>query len=356
MWPDGADAEGGAIVAIDVKTGQILVCASYPTYDLSTFFEDYDALMEDEYTPLYNRALQASYPPGSTYKMVTLIAAMESGVLKPGETITDLGRYMKYANEGFYPICLAWKYRETHGVCDAAKALEKSCNYFFYELGDRLSINVLDNVAKKMGLGEPTGVELAEDVGQRANREKKKELYIGFDSGWFTADQILAAIGQSINRFTPMQLCVYTTTLANRGVRRQATFMNRVVSADYQELLLESEPKVVDTLYISDATYDAILEGMIRVNGPEGTAKGYFDDFPNTAAGKTGTAEDDPSGSDNGAYICFAPVEDPQIAIAIYVEKGGHGNTMAMAARYIIEDYLTVEEVKDVASYENKRS
>ena len=356
VLPDGADAEGGAVVAIEVKTGQILVCASYPTYDLSKFFEDYDALMEDEYTPLYNRALQASYPPGSTYKMVTLIAAMESGVFKPGETIYDAGKYMKYANEGFTPTCLAWKYRISHGDCDAAKALEKSCNYFFYELGDRLSINVLDNVAKKMGLGEPTGVELAEDVGQRANKEVKKSLYIGFDSGWFTADQILAAIGQSINRFTPMQLCVYATTLANRGVRREATFMNRVVSADYQHLLEESQPSVVDTLAISDDTYNAIIEGMIRVNGPEGTAGDYFHGFSYTVAGKTGTAEDDPTGSDNGAYICFAPVEDPQIAIAIYVEKGGHGASMSMIAREMVADYLNVEEVSDVPTYENKLS
>ena len=356
VLPDGADAEGGAVVAIDVKTGQILVCASYPTYDLSRFFEDYDALMEDEYTPLYNRALQASYPPGSTYKMVTLIAAMESDVFQPGETIYDAGKYMKYASEGFYPTCLAWKYNISHGDCDAAKALEKSCNYFFYELGDRLSINVLDGVAKKMGLGEPTGVELAEDVGQRANREVKKALYIGFDSGWFTADQILAAIGQSINRFTPMQLCVYATTLANRGVRRQATFMNRVVSADYQNLLEESQPTVVDTLAISDDTYNAIIEGMIRVNGPEGTAGDYFVGFDHNVAGKTGTAEDDPTGSDNGAYICFAPVEDPQIAIAIYVEKGGHGASMAMIAREMIAEYLDVEEVSDVPTYENKLS
>ena len=356
VLPDGADAEGGAVVAIEVKTGQILVCASYPTYDLSKFFEDYDALMEDEYTPLYNRALQASYPPGSTYKMVTLIAAMESDVFQPGETIYDAGKYMKYANEGFYPTCLAWKYGISHGDCDAAKALEKSCNYFFYELGDRLSINVLDNVAKKMGLGEPTGVELAEDVGQRANKEVKKSLYIGFDSGWFTADQILAAIGQSINRFTPMQLCVYATTLANRGVRREATFMNRVVSADYQHLLEESQPSVVDTLAISDDTYNAVIEGMIRVNGPEGTAGDYFHGVSYTVAGKTGTAEDDPTGSDNGAYICFAPVEDPQIAIAIYVEKGGHGASMSMIAREMVADYLNVEEVSDVPTYENKLS
>ena len=357
VLPDGADAEGGAVVAIDVKTGQILVCASYPTYDLSTFFDDYDALMEDEYTPLYNRALQASYPPGSTYKMVTLIAAMDSGVFKPGETIHDAGKYMKYASEGFYPTCLAWKYGYSHGTLDAAHALEVSCNYFFYELGDRLSINVLDNVAKHMGLGEPTGVELAEDVGQRANREVKKALYIGFDSGWFTADQILAAIGQSINRFTPMQLCVYATTLANRGVRRQATFMNRVVSADYQTLLEESQPSVVDTMYISDDAYDAILEGMTLVNhGEHGTAADYFVDFDYTVCGKTGTAEDDPTGSDNGAYICFAPKEDPQIAIAIYVEKGGHGASMSMVAREIIDEYLDVEVISDVPTFENKLS
>jgi penicillin-binding protein 2 len=289
--------------------------------------------------------------------MVTLIAAMESDVFQPGETIYDAGKYMKYANEGFYPTCLAWKYGISHGDCDAAKALEKSCNYFFYELGDRLSINVLDNVAKKMGLGEPTGVELAEDVGQRANKEVKKALYIGFDSGWFTADQILAAIGQSINRFTPMQLCVYATTLANRGVRRSATFMNRVVSSDYRELLEENKPELLSHMEISDEAYEAYSEGMYLVtqnNGDWGTAAGTFGDYPIKIAAKTGTAETGIHGtSANGAFVCYAPLEDPQIAIAIYVEKGGHGSSLATIAKSMLDVYFDVDEVGDVNSFEN---
>ena len=356
VLPDGADAEGGAAVVMDVKTGQVLVCASYPTYNLATFFDDYEELMEADYTPLYNRALDAAYPPGSTYKMVTLIAAYESANLGLEETIYDAGVYRKYENEGFYPSCLAWKYRISHGSLDGAHALQKSCNYFFYELGDRLSINTMDNVAKHMGLGEPTGIELEEEVGHRANPTVKKQLYTGFDSGWFTGDQILAAIGQSINRFTPMQLCVYATTLANHGTRYKATFMNRVVSADYKNLLLENERTVVSTLPISQEVIDIYTQGMILVNLKEGTAGDYFIDFPISVAGKTGTAEDDPTGSDNGAYICFAPVEDPQIAIAIYVEKGGHGSTMATIARIIMEQYFGVEEVTEVTSYENKLS
>ena len=145
--------------------------------------------------------------------------------------------------------------------------------------------------------------------------------------------------------------------MERNGTRYRATFMNRVVSSDYRNLISENKPEVMSVLEISDETYQAMLDGMILVNhGEHGTATDYFEGFQYTVAGKTGTAEDDPSGSDNGAYICFAPVEDPQIAIAMYVEKGGHGNTMAMAARYLIEDFLTVEEVKDVPSYENKMS
>ena len=209
-----------------------------------------------------------------------------------------------------------------------------------------------------MGLGEPTGVELAEDVGQRANKEVKKSLYIGFDSGWFTADQILAAIGQSINRFTPMQLCVYATTLANRGVRREATFMNRVVSADYQELLAENTPKVLVNMNLDPIITDAIFAGMQDVlYSPNGTAfDPQWQSVPARVAGKTGTAEQFIGASDHGSFVCFAPVEDPQIAIAIYIEKGGHGSTLASIARAILREYFNVGTVSDVTVYENRLS
>ena len=353
---DGADAEGGAAVAIDVKTGQVLVCASYPSYDLSRFFEDYNDLLEAEDNPLFNRALMGAYPPGSAYKMSTLIAAIDSGRTYYGEQIQTLGKFDKY--EGLYATCMIYGLTgRNHGTITADTALKVSCNYFFYELGDRLSLSAMDSTAKHLGLGEPTGVELPESLGYRANKETKAKLYTGYDTGWFIGDQILAAIGQSDNRFTPIQLCVYASTLANRGTRYKATFMNRVVSADYKTLLAENKPTVADKFEISVDAYTAYSEGMQLVTSdPNGTAFREFRNFPIAVAGKTGTAEEHRGSSDNGAFICYAPADDPQIAIAVYIEKGGHGNTVASVARAILEVYFDVDEVGDVITYENRLS
>lgn len=359
---DGHDAEGGAVVAIDVKTGQILVCANYPTYDPASFFEKYNELLEADYSPLTNRALMSAYPPGSTYKMVTAIAALENNIITPETEIQDKGQFTKY--DGLYLKCMIWDpyRRATHGTINVAQALMVSCNYFFYQLGDDLDISMMDATAKQLGLGEATGVELPESTGRRANPETKAELYSGADKTWYPGDSLTAAIGQSENRFTPLQLAVYTATLANKGVRYKATFMSRVVSADYQELLAENTPKVVVDMNLRESTIDAYYDGMQRViygasGGFYGTAVNtQWQTVPVTVAGKTGTAEQFYGSSDNGAFVCFAPVEDPQIAIAIYIEKGGHGVTLASIARAILREYFNVGTVSDVAVYENRIS
>ena len=356
---DGQDAEGGAVVAIDVATGQILVCASYPSYNPATYFEEYDKLLEAEYAPLINRALMSAYPPGSTYKMVTSIAALENGFLSPASEIEDKGVFTKYSSSGLTLSCMAYRYGRTHGSINVANALMYSCNYFYYFLGDIMSIEVLDPVAKAMGLGEPTGVELVESIGYRSNPETKKKLYSGSERSWVPGDMLTTVIGQSDNRFTPMQLGVYAATLANGGVRNKATFMNRVVSSDYRELLAENTPKVLSTLEMHQSTIDAYFEGMYLVlNNPNGT--GYFGfgvDKPSfSAAGKTGTAEHMKGASDHGSFVCFAPYEDPEIAIAVYIEKGGHGSTLVSVARAILSEYFNVGTVSDVTTYENKLS
>lgn len=356
---DGQDAEGGAVVAIDVKTGQVLVCASYPTYDPATYFEKYNSLLEEDFNPLINRALMSAYPPGSTYKMVTSIAALENGILSPTSEIEDKGVFTKYSSTGLTLSCMAYRYGRTHKSINVSKALMYSCNYFYYYLGDIMSIDTLDPVAKALGLGEATGVELSETTGQRANPETKKEIYTGSERSWVPGDMLTTVIGQSDNRFTPMQLGVYAATLANGGVRYKATFMNRVVSADYRELLAENTPKVLSTLEMQQSTIDAYYEGMYLVlNNVEGT--GYFGfgvDKPSySAAGKTGTAEHMKGASDHGSFVCFAPYEDPQIAIAVYIEKGGHGSTLISIARAILNEYFSVGTVSDVTVYENKLS
>ncbi len=354
---DGHDVEGGAFVAMDVKTGQILACGSYPTYDLNTFFDDYDTLSKDDLKPLYNRALLATYPPGSTYKMNMIVAGMESNAIDADTTIVDRGRFDKIPNFPVY--CLEWtNYGQTHGAVDAAKALQYSCNYYFYELSLKVSLNDIDATAKGLGLGERTGVELPEYIGHRANAETKAMLHVGDDKQWYTGDQILTSIGQSENRFTPIQLCSYTTALANQGNRYKATFMNRVVSSDYRQLLEENKPELLSHLEISDETYAAYCDGMHRVTSAlYGTAYSTFKDYPVNVAAKTGTAETGIDGtSANGAFVCFAPLEDPQIAIAIYVEKAGHGSTLASIAKRMLDVYFDVDEVGEVPSYENQIS
>lgn len=356
---DGSDVEGGAVVVMDVKTGQVLACASYPTYQLETFREDWEELNSDPYAPLFNRALQATYPPGSTYKMSMVIAGVEFGAIDRYTITQDKGVFSKYA-PGFTADCLAWsKNHSTHGNVNAISALASSCNYFFYDLGDKISLSIIDSTAKGLGLGEPTGVELGEATGYRANAETKLHFYANDKDrqDWYPADQIMASIGQSLNQFTPIQLCSYTATLANRGVRYQATFLNRVVSADYRHLELENAPVVLSTLAISDEAYYNYTEGM-RAVVTSGTAYWIFRNYPIAVAAKTGTAQHSNSTnvSDHGAFVCYAPFENPEIAIAVYGEKAGHGTTMGQIAKAILDTYFDNPEKGDVQTNENQLS
>ena len=361
---DGNDVEGAAIVVMKVKTGEILACASYPTYNLQTYNEMYNEILKQDFDPLFNRAFHASYPPGSTFKMTTLIAAMKAGLVTADEIIKDEGIYLKYKADFFTPTCLIWSnYGYTHGELVAWQALMVSCNYYFYELGDRLAQkqsyrDVLDNTAKGLGLGEPTGIELSEDIGHRANAETKKMLYTGTEANFYTGNVILAAIGQDENKFSPLQLCVYASTLANKGVRMKATFLNRVVSADYRSLVMENEPVVVSDLKLTDDIYNAYLEGMINViSGSRGTARETMKGLSVQVAGKTGTAQTGMLGSDHGAFVCFAPAENPEIAICVYGEKAAHGATLGLAAKAVIEYYFDNDtDEGSVAAYENALS
>ena len=362
----GRDVEGAAVVVMKVKTGEILACASYPTYNPQTYNEEYDKILEADFDPLFNRAFHATYAPGSSYKMVTMYAAMEIGggqigrLFEYGETIETLGKYRRYEDQGFAPACLRWNSQpgRTHGVIDAAKALEVSCNYFFYHLSDwYLSGATLDEAAKGFGLGEKTGIELDEAIGVRANAETKAKLYTGMLSTWGVGDKLNASIGQSENRFTPLQLCVYVATVANKGVRMKATFLNRVVASDYRTLVFENEPTVVSKLKMSNATYSTLVQGMKQViTGELGTARNTMTDLVVEVAAKTGTAETGRLGSDDGSFVCFAPVEDPEIAIAVFGEKAAHGSTLGRVAKEIINYYFGQAKTSSAQSYENQLS
>ena len=392
---DGQDAEGAAVIVMEVKTGNILACASYPTYNLATMIEDWDEIIADTRNPLFNRAYGAYYAPGSTFKMCTLISAMEntdsSGnpLLAYGETIVDEGSYDNPNLPGFSPDCLIWSsnpgvtHRSNSGGITGSQALMVSCNYFFYELGYRCTWQMLDATAEGLGLGEPTGIEIEEEViGWRSNPDSKKATYgTSVNATWSGGDRVLTAIGQAENRYTPLQLCVYACTLANQGTRMKATFLDRVVSSDYRSLILENQPEVVSEMTISNQTYETYMTGMRMVimndsaNMPayNGTAAGYFggpqDKFgvgngiwplknEITVWAKTGTAEHASGGSDHGAFLCFAARagEEPEVAIAIYGEKVAHGSTLAVVAEDILEAYFEIEGASEVYSYENQVS
>ena len=353
----GQDAEGGAAVAIDIKTGKILVCASYPTYDLSTFFENYEQILEADYGPLNNRPLQLTYAPGSIYKPAMVVAAIDSGYIKPNTQIKDRGVYTEYYDQGFAPKCLSYTLSGgtyTHGAICAAEALMYSCNYFFYDLGDHMGLSTMDSTVKGFGLGEYTGVELPEKKGYRANPESKKVLHTGEDAYWYQADQIMSAIGQSDNQFTPMQMCVYLSTLLNQGVRYRATFLNRVVSSDYRDTIVQNAPEVMSVMDVSDTALQACKEGMrAAVTSSMGTAHGVFGGYPREVGAKTGTAEHGSGGSDNGSFACFAPYDDPQIAIIIFGEKCGGGSLVGSVARDILNVWYTTVNAGDINSNEN---
>ena len=365
----GLDAEGAAVVVMKVKTGEILACASYPSFNLATMNQDWAKIEEDPMKPFFNRAFGAYYAPGSSFKMCTLVAAMENRdkygnlLYTPGEIITDKGVFTKYA--GFSPTCLIWSSNPgaTHGDVDATAALKVSCNYFFYELGSRMTIDMLDETAKGFGLGEPTGIELTEKTGWRTNAESKKATYgeTGVDSQITAGDRVLAAIGQAENRFTPLQLCVYASTLANQGTRMKATFLSRVVSSDYNSLIMENSPQIMSQMEIASTTYNTYIEGMRKVVTEfGGTACKYFggnqdlDPFPVAVCAKTGTAQHSSGGSDHGSFVCFAPMEDPEIAVAIYGEKAAHGSSLAPVAEDVLRAYFAMEAASEVTAFENQ--
>ena len=373
---EGLDAQGAAVVVMKVKTGEILACASYPTFNLATMKEDWDAINNDDLKPMFNRAFGATYAPGSTYKMSTLVAAMEHVYLKgekagqpiyaPGETIYDTGVFNHDDFADFHPTCLFYSSSYgSHGDLTAQDALKVSCNLFFYELGYRMTIDMMDETAKGFGLGEPTGIELTEKVGWRANEASKKASYKNSaDAAWNGGDRVLCAIGQSENRFTPLQLAVYTCTLANQGTRYRATFLNRVTSSDYRTLVYSNSPEVVNKMNISDTTYNTYVDGMRRVvtmiGGTATTCFGGPKDEDNTqwpskitVCAKTGTAQHSSGGSDHGVFVCFAPMDDPQVAIAIFGEKTAHGSSMAPVAEPILKAYFEMVDASEVYTYEN---
>ena len=326
----------GAAIAVNPKTGGVLAMASYPTYDLSTFNEDYDKLIKSKSKPLINRVLNGTYSPGSTFKPLTSVAALESGTITPDTYITDLGKYTYYPS--YQPTCLVYSSSgATHGTINVSQAIGVSCNYFFYDVGRRMGIETLDQYASNFGLGQTTGIELPESTGILASPSNRESA----GGVWYPGDVLQAAIGQSDNLFTPAQLASYICTLLNKGKRYSLHLVDEVVDYDTNEIVLKKEPEVLSDNPISDSTYNAVTDGMRRVV-TSGTASAAFASSKYKAAGKTGTAEV-PDGADNVLFVGFAPYDDPEIVVAVIIEHGASSSFSAGVAREIFDAYMQIK-------------
>ena len=343
------DTEGGAAVVIDVRDGGVLAMASYPTFDLTTYTQNYNALLTDPLNPLLNRATRQVYPPGSTFKMVTAIGALEEGIIEPDTEILDTGRYLYY--DDYQPQC--WIYRDsggwrTHEEENVSDAIMDSCNVFFFDAGRRLGISLLEQYAAAFGLGESTGIELSEETGWMDGPEYTES----HGQTWYEGNTLPAAIGQGNSRFTPLQLANYVATLANGGTHYSAHLLKEVKSNDYSQVVERYEPQVLNQLDIEPENLAAVTEGMLRMT-TEGSAKAYFADLGVQVAAKTGSAQVSSETESNALFVCFAPYEDPEIALAIVVEKGGSGSTLANIAAEILEYYFSAGSGMETVTPEN---
>ena len=326
----GSEAKGGSAVAVNVKTGDVLAIATYPSYDISTFSEDYYDLLNNELDPLVNRALQGLYAPGSCFKPVTAAAGYSCGALKSGTTYY-CNHVFTYFDD-YQPTCMY-----THKELNLTTALQVSCNVFFYEIGIRAGIDRIANFAKQFGLGEPTGIELFEYKGKMASIEAR----VASGGIWYPGDVLQAAIGTSDSRFTPLQLAMYTATLANNGTRMNANIISKIVSYDGKEVISERVPEIASVVDADESVFEAIKKGMVAASHYSGgTAFRYFGGYPVTVASKTGTPENVGTKADDCIFICYAPAEDPEIAVAVVIEEGYQGYHGAPVAKEILDAYF----------------
>lgn len=323
---EGGKITGAAAVAVNVKTGQILASANYPSYDLSTYNENYAKLSNDSSKPLFDRAFNGAYPPGSTFKPSVAIAGLQTGSITSSEIITCVQKYRYFKD--YQPSCMHY-----HGRLNVKNAISKSCNYFFFETGRRVGIERLNKYCRQFGLGEYTGVEVSESKGILAGPDYSESV----GATWYQGNTIQAAIGQSDNAFTPLQLAMYTATIANGGTRYKATLLSEVRSYNLDERIVLAKGEVLNKVEASEKVFNTVKKGMLSVT-QEGTAQAYFLNYPIKIGGKTGTAQN--KGADHSVFTAFAPFDDPEIAISVVAEHGEFGRTTGPVAKGILDEYF----------------
>lgn len=363
------DTKAGSVVVMKVDTGEILAMASYPDFEPEKFVggistTDWNSYRDNESKPLLNRAIQSQYAPGSIFKMVTATAGLETGAITLQEKVRDTGVY--WYSEDYQPVCWIYTdYHRGHGYLNVTGAIKNSCNYYFYELGNRIGIDTLSKYAKSFGLGKKTGIELpSESAGTLASKEAKAKYT---KASWQGGETLSAAIGQSYNSFTPLQIAKYIATLVNGGEEVNPTIIKTIMNADGTEETKEKIEKYsneklgitneesTQKFEIKPENLAAILEGMRSVTSETGgTAYSVFRNFHIEIGGKTGSAQ---AGDDVNAWFTgFAPFENPEVVVVAMVEKGSHGSYTAEIARDILAEYFginsqNVEESTNAVPY-----
>ena len=328
---------GAAAVMIDVRDGGVLAMASYPDFSLSTYYEDYAELSADPAQPYNNRVTYGLYSPGSTFKPLVAIAALTERIITPNSIVICTGQYTYYSD--YQPVC--WIYTNTrgsHGTETVAEAITDSCNIFFYDVGRRLGIDSITEYATMFGLGQKTGIEIGEYQGRVAGPATSAALGMQ----WYGGLTLAASIGQENNQFTPLQLANYIATLVNGGNHYAVHLLKEIKASDYSGVLESYEPELLDSIDIADNHLSAIKKGMYDLAQGASMAR-YFSALPVEVGCKTGTAEVD--GKDPTAvFVCFAPFDDPEIAICLIAEQGGSGGTLAPVAAGILAQYFATGE------------
>lgn len=342
---NGADANAGASAVIDPNNGEVLAIVTYPSYDLSTAYTDmevYNELSANPAKPFTNRATQGLYEPGSVFKIVTSIAALCDGKLTPNEQIYDAGKYTKY--EDYQPACWLYNLRGgSHEYINVSQALEHSCNYFYFTVGERVGIDTLNKYSKHLGFGERTGIEIGETKGWLASE------FIELTGVWRGGDLLQASIGQSANQFSPLQMATMLGTVLNGGERYRSHLLLCVKEYGSDEIYYAPEPEIIDSIEISEANLNAVRSGMVRVT-ETGSASSLFNGFPVRVGGKTGTAQISNEVS-NGTFVAFAPYDKPEVSMSVVIEKGAKGTWAGFVAEDVLAYYFgykTFEDAMDI--------
>lgn len=336
----GAEANAGSVVALNPQTGEILAAATYPSYDLNQYYSNYNELSNDNLKPLFNRAFNGAYAPGSTFKPCMGVAGLASGTITPASTV-NCQRVYQYLGMNF--TCM-----HTHGNLTLQNALKVSCNIFFYDIGRRMGIDTICEYAAGFGLGEKTGLELPENIGRMASAQYR----VSKGGKWYPGDVLQASIGQSDSMFSPLQMAVYTGTIGNNGVRMEAHLIKKIVSYDYETVVYEHQNTVLSTIENKNNAFETVKNGMYLVS-TQGTGRSAFGRYAFQVGSKTGSPENYGNKAANAIFTAMGPLEDCKLSVAAVIEYGFNGNKAAQLVKEIFDKHFFVAEEHNTPTAEN---